>query len=287
LIPLLVALGLATGPVIRAEGTGACPSAEQVSAQLAGLLGAGAGDEAPEVLQMAAAPAGLRLRLWRADGTLVAERTITRTSRCAEMAEAAAVLTAAWEADLRPGLVRMPAPPPREPPAPSGGAVYELGAVPEVWLGGGGPALGGALRGAVWSRRAPLGMTVAVAAAVPISQADDGWARWRRYALSAGVIGRLQHDSLFLDGLAETVLGWLVARTGGEGATGAAFDPGLSLALRAGTPLGRRLEVAASVGLWGAALRLGNGDGKGNVEPGVIPRWGLFMGLGASVRLGD
>jgi hypothetical protein len=95
---------LAAGPVIiRAEGTGGCPSAEDVSARLAGLLGADAEGEAPEVLQLAVAPAGLRLRLWRADGTLVAERTIARTERCADTAEAAAVLTAAWEAACVPG----------------------------------------------------------------------------------------------------------------------------------------------------------------------------------------
>jgi hypothetical protein len=285
---LAALLLLATGPLIRAEGTGGCPSAGEVSARLAGLLGPAVAADPPEVLQMTVAPAGLRLRLWRADGTLVAERTIVRTERCAEMAETAAVLTAAWEADLRPGLVRMPAPVRREPPAPPpGGPVYEVGAVPALWVGGGGPALGGAIRGGVWSRQAPLGMTLALAAAFPTGQAGDGWARWRRYALSAGVMGRLQHETVFLDALAETVLGWLVARSDGQGETGAAFDPGLSLALRAGAPLSRRMEVAALLGLWGAALRLGNGDGKGKVQPGVVPRWGVLLGVGASVRLGE
>jgi hypothetical protein len=283
--PLLALLLLAAGPLIRAEGTAGCPSAGEVSARLAGLLAPTADTAAPEVLQMAVAAGGLRLRLWRADGTLVAERTIVRTERCAEMAEAAAVLTAAWAADLQPGLVRLPAPVRREPPP--GGPVYELGAVPALWVGGGGPALGGAIRGGVWSRRAPLGMTLALAAAFPTGEAGDGWARWRRYALSAGVMGRLQHETVFLDALAETVLGWLVARSDAQGETDAAFDPGLSLTLRAGTPLSPRIEVAALLGLWGAALRLGSGDGKGNVQPGVVPRWGVLLGVGASVRVGE
>jgi hypothetical protein len=130
-------------------------------------------------------------------------------------------------------------------------------------------------------------MTLAVAAAFPTSQAGDGWARWRRYALSAGVIGRLKHHPVLLDALAETVLGWLVARSDRPGESDAAFDPGLSLAVRAGVPLGHGVELAASLGLWGAALRLGNGEGNGKVQPGAVPRWGVLVGVGASVRLGE
>jgi hypothetical protein len=287
----LIALWIAAGPVIRGEGTGGCPSAEDVSARLAGLLRATEDAGSPEVLEMGSQPGGLQLRLWRADGTLVADRTIARAPTCAEMAESAAVLVAAWEADLRPGTTRLTPPaaaalpvPPPEDPLPPSGAVYELGAVPALWLGGGGPAVGGVVRGGLWSRRAPLGMTVAVAAAFPAS-GGDGLAQWRRYALSGGVIGRLRRGTLFVDALAETVLAWLVARSDSAGESSAAFDPGLSVALRAGRPVGRRVEVAASLGLWGAALRLSGGEGM--IAPGVVPRWGLVVGVGASARFGE
>jgi hypothetical protein len=283
----------AAGPLIRGEGTGGCPSAQDVSARLAGLLGAGEDGAPPETLDLDSQSAGLRLRLWRADGTLVAERTIARAPSCAEMAESAAVLVAAWEANLRPGTAQIavhptmtgpvPVPPDAQAAPPPGTAAYEMGAVPALWLGGGGPAWGGVLRGGLWSRRAPLGMTVALAAAFPVG-GGDGLAQWRRYALSGGVIGRLRRGRLFVDALAETVLGWLVARSDSADGT-AAFDPGLSVAVRAGRPVARNLEVAASLGLWGAALRLGTTSGM--VAPGVVPRWGLVAGVGASVRFGD
>jgi hypothetical protein len=294
--PLLLLWIAAAGPVIRGEGTNGCPSAQDVSARLAGLLGPTDDPGPPEVLQMTPERGGLRLRLWRADGTLVAERDLAPAPTCAQMAEAAAVLTAAWEADLRPGTTRLvpgpsvvtrvpvPDPFPAEP-ALSGTAIYELGVVPAVWLGGGGPAVGGLMRGVLWSRRAPLGITAAVAAAFPAT-AQAGLARWSRYALSGGVIGRMRREGgVFVDALAETVLAWLVPRNDSAGETGAAFDPGLSLALRAGRPVSPRVEVAASVGVWGAALRAGSGDGK--VAPGSVPRWGVVAGVGVSLRFGD
>ncbi len=282
---LLVLLALAPGPLIRGAGEGGCPSADEVSARLGGLLGTAPEAGPAEVLEMGPDPAGLRLRLWRADGTLVAERTIARAASCAEMAEATAVLVAAWEADLRPGTTRMPLREAVAAPVSPATAAYELGVVPAVWLGGGGPALGGVVRGGIWSRRAPLGMTVAAAAAYPTSSAGDGWARWRRYALSGGVIGRLQRGTLFIDALAETVLGWLVARDDDAGDPGAAFDPGLSLAVRAGRPLAPHLEGAVSLGVWGAALRLNRAGAM--VQPGVVPRWGLLVGVGVSARFGE
>jgi hypothetical protein len=283
------------GPVIRGEGTNGCPSAQDVSARLAGLLAATADAGPPEVLEMAPERGGLRLRLWRADGTLVAERDIAPAATCAEMAEAAAVLAAAWEADLRPATTRLVAGPPSamsapvpDPfpavPSPSGTALYELGAVPAVWLGGGGPAVGGLVRGGLWSRRAPLGITAALAAAFPAT-AQGGLARWHRYALSGGVVGRMRRGLVFVDALAETVLAWLVPRNDSAGETSAAFDPGLSLALRAGRPVSPRLEVAASLGVWGAALRPGGADGR--VAPGSVPRWGVVVGIGASMRFGE
>jgi hypothetical protein len=81
------------------------------------------------------------------------------------------------------------------------------------------------------------------------------------------------------------VLGWLVARDDNAGDPGAAFDPGLSLAVRAGRPVAPHLELAASLGVWGAALRLNRAGAT--VQPGVVPRWGLLVGVGVSARFGE
>jgi hypothetical protein len=287
--------GLAT-PVIRAEGTEGCPDAAAVSTRLAGLLDGGDAPEAAaaDVVVLSVAEADLLLRLSRADGTLVGERRIPRSNRCAELADAVAALVAAWEADLQP------APPPPVPPPVAGRfepvpvlvqaaapererGGYELGVLPALWVGGGRFALAGTLRAAAWSRRAPVGMTLALSATFPVDGPMAGLTRWRRHALSGGVMGRLRHNRLFVDASAEVVLGWLVMnRESGEGAgtgTRAAFDPGLTIGLRAGTQVARRLELYASLSAWGAAW-----DGSANT--GAVPHWGLLMGMGGSFLFG-
>jgi len=287
----------AVSPIIRADDTQGCPDAAAVAKRLSGLLGSGGEPGAPDVVVLSVAGPDLHLRLSRGDGTLVAERLIPRSNRCAELADAAAVLIAAWEADLRPGASpplapgALPAPPP--PVAVSAPlpvrerAAYEVGVVPALWVGGGPLSFAGALRAGVWSQRAPVGMTMALSATFPFSGSSAGLARWRRYAVSGGAIGRLRHRWLFVDGLAEAVLGWLVIKDEGAGTPGGAqatFDPGLTIGLRAGSRVARRLELYASLGAWGAAWRApAQPDGS---RAAAVPHWGLLVGAGGSFLFG-
>jgi hypothetical protein len=308
------ALAPAGGPVIRARDTDGCPSAEDVSARVAGLLVKGgvagmAGDDgaAPDVVDLSLAGAALRVRLTRADGTLVAQRDLQRSalrrgavpSDCAELAEAAAVLVAAWEADLRSG------PAPVAPDAPvvmpaaevtissvlPSRASYELSLTTvALWLGREGATAGAGVRGVVWSRRALLGMTAGMSATFPGADTSERSVFLRRYAGTAGVVGRLVQVPFFVDALAEVVLGWLVvagdAARGGRGTYGA-FDPGVSVGLRGGRRILPRLELSLGVAGWAAswgATTAGGADERS--RPTRQPRWGILAGVGVGLLFG-
>ncbi|HXU80279.1 MAG TPA: hypothetical protein VN914_02705 [Polyangia bacterium] len=284
---VVVLLSLLTGgPVIRADADG-CPEAAAISQRLAGLLNSGADPAEPDQVDLSLDGSDLRLRLSRADGTLVAERRIPRSNRCPELADAVAALVAAWEADLRPEApapVVTPRPPPRPvaplaveeaAPAPAP-PIYELGVLPALWVGAGRLSFAGALRAGVWSRRSPVGATLAFSSIFPVEGSSAGW---RRHALSAGVMGRMRHRWLFVDALGEAVVGWVVT----EEASGskARFDPGLTIGLRAGSRVARRLELYLSVGAWGAAWPSTDPE-----NPGAMPHWGLLTGFGGSFLFG-
>jgi hypothetical protein len=199
---------------------------------------------------------------------------------------------AAWEADLRPegpAPLVAPTPPPAhpmpvlidEPPPPVDGghaSYYEVGVLPAVWLGGGRVSYAGVMRVGVWSRRAPVGMALSYSATFP---GDADPSHWRRHALSAGVMGRLRHQWLFVDALGDAVLGWVVFNDQSSAAAHATFDPGLSVGLRAGSRVARRLELYLSVAAWGAAWTLPD-----KPRGGAVPHWGLMAGLGGSFLLG-
>jgi hypothetical protein len=150
--------------------------------------------------------------------------------------------------------------------------------VPAVWMGGGRLSFAGSVRAGVWSKRSPVGATVAFSATFPLDSASP--AAWRRHAFSAGVMGRLRHKWLFVDAIGEAVLGWLVVSEQGSG-TRAQIDPGLIIGLRAGSRVARRLELYLSVGAWGAAWTSPDPS-----IPGAAPHWGLLTGLGGSFLFG-
>jgi hypothetical protein len=289
---LLVLLALAAGgPVIRADATGGCPDAAAVSQRLAGLLNDSTEPAEPDQVDLTMDGTDLLLKLSRADGTLVAERRIPRSNRCAELADAVAALVAAWEADLRPVAAAPPpavSPPPRPAPAPLPSleveearreqprAAYEVGVLPALWLGGGRLSFAGTLRAGVWSRRSPVGLTLALSATFPFAGES---ASLRRHAVSAGVMGRLRHRQHFVDGLGEVVLGWLVVEEG-AGAR-ASIDPGLNIGLRAGSRVARRFELYFSLTAWGAAWTRNEGP-----PASAVPHWAFLTGLGGSFLFG-
>ena len=117
--PVLLALWLAH-PMLAIEGDSTCPTPAQVDEQLGNLAARReAGQEEPSAQHRAylsLAERFVNVELLGPDGGLLAERQLDRSASCPELAQAVAVILAAWEANfsptLAPTVVEPPAPPP-------------------------------------------------------------------------------------------------------------------------------------------------------------------------------
>src|SRR5688572_21010864 len=105
---LLVSLALDGEATIRSgdvavvtRGTGGCPSAAGVAAELDRLAGSAPSRDLADRAEVDGEATGIRVHLYRADGTLAGERAIATGGDCGERAAAAAVVIATWEAALR------------------------------------------------------------------------------------------------------------------------------------------------------------------------------------------
>jgi hypothetical protein len=90
--------------MIPVRGNTTCPEPDDVTRALAALLSSAA----PDTKESADVGAdddgdGIRLRLLRADGTVLAEKRLL-PAPCAELAETAAVVLGVWQAELHPEL---------------------------------------------------------------------------------------------------------------------------------------------------------------------------------------
>ena len=98
----LVAIWLVVAGVV-VETTSDCPSADMVNARFQELLPADSLSTSGDTAWVAETNQDqLRLRLTRADGTLVGERLLDRAVGCQELARVAAVALAAWLSDVHP-----------------------------------------------------------------------------------------------------------------------------------------------------------------------------------------
>jgi hypothetical protein len=115
---LAALLTLAPG-ALEIAGDTDCPAPADVARRLSDLLPASASPAARVVVTRT--PATLRLVLVDASARELAARELAANGSCDDLAAAAAVVVAAWRADLDPDLapaVRLPAPPPAPPPPP-------------------------------------------------------------------------------------------------------------------------------------------------------------------------
>src|SRR4029079_16594125 len=90
-------LVIATGPAVTVNGDATCPTAEEVSTQVAQLVPAVETAAPRDTARVAEAGDVLRVSLFRPDGELLGTRELSRASSCADLAAAAAVVVAAWE----------------------------------------------------------------------------------------------------------------------------------------------------------------------------------------------
>ena len=261
-------LSLVAEPVVRMEGACRCPTAQQVAQQLDRLLPAGPAGLPPDRARIDADSDGVRLRLTRADGTVIGEKGFARERSCAELAEAVALVLAIWEWPLRPGLV----PPPELGHRPSvagarGGADVaaparpDAASPPEAWrfeLGmafqevAPGPAPGGFVEAVIrdaagrWGGRLSLSATWWHDIAL-----GTGRVSWTRPAAGVALVRGWSGARLFLDLQAQLSLAALVARGHDfdENRTRMAFDPGFGPGIRGGTAWGRLGRVWVNLGM--------------------------------------
>ena len=101
------------------QGVGTCPSAAEVTVRLEPLLpvAARAGEGAADVVVLEASAAQAFVRLRDPDGRVAQERVLEAGLSCADRATEAAVLVAAWEADLHADVAFPDTEPPRVAPS--------------------------------------------------------------------------------------------------------------------------------------------------------------------------
>lgn len=240
MIALLVSLIF--GVVV--EGPSLCPTPAAVEERLRSLASATGGGE---VARLATGEGGLRVTLVRADGTEAGSRTVAGEHSCDELADAAAVMIAAWQLEgaARP---RLPAPPPpvvvAAAPAPAPAAApaatpasrrrWELGA-------GLGAALAGADLAPAALVVASLGDRLGLQARALVSGNREtalpgGRASWRRALLAAGPHLRSGGARLFGEAHLGGGLSWL--SIDGEGFANAQRHDDLVAGLEGGLRLG-------------------------------------------------
>jgi hypothetical protein len=247
-VPVLLLLVLAMGPAITVNGDATCPTADEVSTRVAQLVPAVETSAPPDLARIEETGGVLRVSLSAPDGALLGTRDLPRTSSCAELAAAAAVVVAAWESDVHPEFrpsiplsvpsneVAAPAAVARAPSKPTTPLVFEVGAAlsGSVAPGAGtAAAAGGLIVASVTSARRSVGLRLMLAGGaereIPL---ETGRAFWRRLVAGLGPELRVtpRSTALALDLHAEALVASLSAR--GEGFTtnlnDASVDPGVS-----------------------------------------------------------
>jgi hypothetical protein len=99
----VVLAALVAAAEVTVEGNVTCPTPAEVEARLAPLLAAAPGSSAGDgrvQVRLARDGTALHVSLVAADGRLLAFRTLTGTHACDALAEAAAVIVAAWRSDV-------------------------------------------------------------------------------------------------------------------------------------------------------------------------------------------
>ncbi len=208
---VLLALWLAH-PMLAIEGDSTCPTPAQVDEELGNLAARREGGREEPSAQhrayLSMAERFVNIELLGPDGGLLAERQLDRSASCPELAQAVAVILAAWEANfsprLAPTVVEPPAPPPAPPaaPPPAPAAVvaqpepaakrpltFDAGMGMLTSVAGGEAVFGAKLEGTIFPLAIPIGLDSVLSVASTHTQAISSpaaEARWMRPALSIG-----------------------------------------------------------------------------------------------------
>jgi hypothetical protein len=232
--------------LLEIQGDVTCPSAAEVSRHLTKLVPESAAPSsapAPHAL-LSAGPGFVGLALLSADGGVLADRRLDSTGSCSDLAEAVAVVLAAWHAKLSPAV---PVPVVTPPPAPvevaaasppkvesSRPLAFDVGIAVLAAIVGGEPTFGAKLEGTLSPFRIPVGLHLALSMSSTHTEASSSLpveARWTRPALAIGPNLRLG-KSLMLDLHVDGLLALLHVE--GAGLADASSDTGMQFGLAAG-----------------------------------------------------
>ena len=228
MIAALLALWLAR-PLLPLAGDSACPTPAEVGDRLAQLSGFPTEDPGSDQHRayLSGADGMVHVELLGSDGRLLAERTLSRTGSCADLAEAVAVVISTWEAEFNPHIATSVALPPRAPapgPAPAPAEVvtvkplsvarlrFDVGIGLLASITGGEVVPGAKVAASLSPSSGHLGLAVALSASSTHSQSvgsATGSAHWTRAALAAGPQYRLNRGALMLDLHADGVIALL------------------------------------------------------------------------------
>jgi hypothetical protein len=286
----VLALWLAQ-PMLDVQGESTCPTSAEVSERLARLVppgGPGRPGRAPHAL-LSDGKKFVNIELVGPDGGLLAERRLERAAPCSDLAEAVAVILAAWLAKFSPALAAAEVLPPPSPPAvvnPRRVARLDLGIAGLLSLVGGQAVWGGKLEGMLFPFGIPLGFDGAFSLTATHTQsfaAPPVEAKWIRPALSLGPDLRLSGRRSALDMHANAVLALLHVE--GQGLQQISSDTGPQFGLSAGL---RGLWTWSRGAAWaGADLFIYPGRDRLTVanhgEVGALPHLELQIALGVSL----
>jgi hypothetical protein len=262
-------LFLAVVGAVEIVANGTCPSDGDVAERLRALVPEAAGER--ETAKLSSGDKGLLVELSDANGAPLWQRWL-QPAPCADLAQAAAVVIAAWEAELRTRAaseVKLPAP---RPPRRTG---FEIDA---AFLGslaqGNALAAGGAIEIAVGEKRSHFLGRLELAGFqtrdLPLTTA--GHVSWTRAWLALGPLFRFRPGRFVLDLHAEGLLALLYF--GGVGFTttqsGYDVDVGLGAGIRGAVRAGpMRFFLGVGLAGWLRQQTVQISGGASNVIPRI------------------
>jgi hypothetical protein len=284
---------------VEVVGDAACPDPSEVSRRLAQIAApAGHGDAAERRARLWRDERTVHVQLMNAAGQRLGERDLDASASCEDLAQAVAIVIAAWQAELDPRVtshVDLPRPAPATPivttaaftPAPRGSPPsFDLGLALLASVAGGQVAPGARVQGWVAPGGGHLGLGVAVSGATarsePVGQLA-GAARWTRIALGAGPEARFEAGRTMLGAHAQLLAG--VLHVQGVGLETDASDTAVQVGAGAGVQIGRPWGnatpwIGADVLYWPGHDRL---EIAGLTAQGELPRLEVQVALGLSL----
>ena len=238
--------------LLEIQGSATCPGPAEVGEQLAKLVPQSEAGEASSRVYLSAGEGFVNIELLGSDGVLSAERRLDLTGSCAEMAEAAAVVVAAWQAKFNPTLapvapVAVGGAPPKGatvPPsavAPQRRATFDAGVAGLTSIVAGKATFGAKAEGVLSPLANPLGFLgfhLGLAASSSHTQTSSQRsieAEWQRAELLAGLNLRWHGDVFALDLHGSYVVALLhVSGVGGlsEDSSGTSVQFGIATGMR-------------------------------------------------------